>query len=175
MKKILFIGPPGSGKGTQAEILTKKGFLHISSGDLIRKSTDPRIIKYREVDYKKGKLLTDKLLYELVEKNIPKGDKKYVLDGVVRTISQAKHAKKMNWIDGVIYFFLDEKKATERILKRNEGRSDDNLISIKERFDEYRKKTEPVLEYLKKNFEFYEIDASKTIEEVNKNVEKILK
>ncbi len=175
MNKILLIGPPGSGKGTQAKLLKKYGFEHISSGKLIRDSNDPVIIKYREIEYLQGKLLSDKILFNLIEKNIPKNSKKYILDGAIRTLSQAKYAKKKSLIDLVFYFSVDERTAIKRILKRNEGRTDDNLISIKKRFDEYRKKTEPVLKYLKKNFEFYEIDASKKIKEIHKEVLEILK
>ena len=72
MAKLLFIGPPGSGKGTQAELLKKYNFVHVSSGDIIRNSVDPLIVKYREIEYPQGKLLSDNLLFELIEKNIPK-------------------------------------------------------------------------------------------------------
>ena len=71
MSKLLFIGPPGSGKGTQCKLLKKYGFTHLSSGDLIRSSTDPIIVKYREIDYPKGLLLSDGYLFKLLEKNLP--------------------------------------------------------------------------------------------------------
>ncbi len=174
MKKILFFGPPGSGKGTQAELLKKYKFEHISSGDLIRNSTEPVIINYKKREYPQGKLLSDKLLFYLIEKSLEKKYQKYILDGAIRTLPQAEYAKKKNLINFVFYFPLDEKTAIKRILKRNEGRTDDNLISIKKRFAEYKKKTKSALEYLRKNFEFYEIDASKRIEEIHKEVLKVL-
>ncbi len=178
MKKILFIGPPGSGKGTQAKILERNGFKTIGTGNLIRNSTDPKIIRYREVEYLEGKLLSDKLIFGLIEKEIlslPKNCEGYILDGAIRNVEQAKYAREKGIVNLILYFSVDENTAIERILKRNGGRSDDNLISVKKRFEEYKEKTEPSLKYLKKNFEFHKIDASKTIEEVNKKVLKILK
>ena len=174
MTKILFIGPPGSGKGTQAELLKKYKFSHLSSGDLIRNSNDPIIVKYRDIEYSKGKLLSDGLLFNLVEKNIPKKSSKYILDGFIRTLPQAEYAKRKDLVNFVFYFSVDEKTAIKRILSRNEGRADDNPSSIKKRFLEYREKTEPVLDYLRKNFEFYELDGSKSIKEVHKELLKIL-
>jgi len=135
---------------------------------------DPIIVRYREIEYPQGKLLSDNLLFDLIEKNLPKKNSKYVLDGVIRTLPQAEYAKKRNLVNLVLYFSLDEKNAIERILKRNENRADDNLISVKKRFLEYEEKTKPILGYLKKNFEFYEINASKTIEEIHKEVLDIL-
>ncbi|HIH52129.1 MAG TPA: nucleoside monophosphate kinase [Nanoarchaeota archaeon] len=174
MAKILFIGPPGSGKGTQAELLKKYKFSHLSSGDLIRNSNDPIIVKYRDLEYSKGKLLSDDLLFEIIEKNIPKKSSKYILDGFIRTLPQAEYAKRKDLVNLVFYFSVDEKTAIKRILSRNDGRTDDNPSSIKKRFLEYREKTEPVLDYLRKNFEFYELDGSKSIKEVHKELLKIL-
>ena len=174
MAKILFIGPPGSGKGTQAELLKKYKFSHLSSGDLIRNSNDPIIVKYRDLEYSKGKLLSDDLLFDLVEKNIPKKSSKYILDGFIRTLPQAEYAKRKDLVNLVFYFSVDEKTAIKIILSRNDGRTDDNPSSIKKRFLEYREKTEPVLDYLRKNFEFYEIDGSKSIKEVHEELLKIL-
>ncbi|MBS3084447.1 nucleoside monophosphate kinase [Candidatus Pacearchaeota archaeon] len=177
MKKLLFIGPPGSGKGTQAKLLEKYGFINLSSGDLIRKSSDSVIVKYKEIEYPRGKLLSDRLIFKLIKEGIsklPRGSTGYILDGFIRTLPQAEYAKKKNLAETALYFSIDEKKAVERILKRNEGRTDDNIISVKKRFDEYRKKTEPILNYLKENFKFYEIDAGKTIEEINGKVLGIL-
>ncbi len=178
MRKILIIGPPGSGKGTQAKLLGNYGIKQISTGDLIRASKDPKIVKYRNEDYNEGKLLPDDLIFGLIKDEIsklPKNSPGYILDGAVRTVPQAEYAHKNGLVKTVLYLNLNEKNATRRILSRGEGRSDDNTESVKKRFAEYKAKTEPELPYLKKNFDFYEVDASKTIEEVNKEVLKILK
>ncbi len=171
MRKLLFIGPPGSGKGTQAKFLKKYGFSIISTGELIRKSKNQKIKKYLEEDYAKGELLSDDLIFKLIKKEIsllPKSTKGYILDGAVRNLNQAIYSKKNNLIDEVIYFKLKKKIATKRILNRNEGRTDDNLEAIKERFSEYNKKTKPILKYLKKNFKFHKILANKSPKEISK-------
>jgi adenylate kinase len=177
MRKILIIGPPGSGKGTQAKLLEKYGIKQISTGDLIRASDDPKVIKYRRADYKEGKLLPDGLIFGLIKKEIsglPKKSAGYILDGAVRNLDQAKYVYENRLVNAVLYLNLDEKTATDRILAGNRGRTDDNTESIKKRFAEYKAKTEPELPYLKNHFNFYEIDAARTVDEVSKEVLKIL-
>lgn len=98
MRKLLFIGPPGSGKGTQAKFLKKYGFSIISTGELIRKSKNQKIKKYLEEDYAKGELLSDDLIFKLIKKEIsllPKSTKGYILDGAVRNLNQAIYSKKI--------------------------------------------------------------------------------
>jgi len=178
MKKILFMGYPGAGKGTQAKLLEKFGIYHISTGDVIRTSTDPRIIEYRNEGYKKGDLLSDDLLFEILKKSIsdlPKNAKGYVLDGAVRDLTQANYIKDHNLVDTVIIFTLSKETATKRLLNRNEGRTDDNLEAINHRFVVYKEKTKPILEFLKENFEYYEVDAEGAVEEINKETLKVLR
>ncbi len=165
---------PGSGKGTQAKLLEKYGLKQISTSELIKKSKDPVIIEYLEKDYPQGKLLSDELIFGLIEKEIPKYPEGYVFDGAVRTIPQAEYSVKKNIIDVVLFFSLEEEDAKKRCLKRKEGRTDDTPDGINKRFVEYYNKTKPVLEYLKKNLDFYEVDASPEIEKIHKEVLNIL-
>ena len=177
MKKILFMGYPGAGKGTQAKLLEELGIYHISTGDVIRASTDPRIVEYRETGYKKGDFLPDDLIFEIIKKaiaDLPKDTTGYTLDGAVRDLTQGKYVKDHNLVDSVIMFTLSKELATERLLSRNEGRTDDNPKSIAHRFEVYKEKTKPVLDFLKENFEYHEVDASPTVEEINKEVLKVL-
>jgi adenylate kinase len=178
MKKLLFIGPPGSGKGTQAKLLKKYKLIQLSTGDAIRKSKDKEIIKYRNEGYARGDLLSDKLIFKIIKKEIsrlPKSAKGYILDGAVRTLAQAEYVKKHNLVDEVVYYKLKKKTAIKRILARKEGRSDDTLEAAKHRFLEYKTKTKPVLKYLKKNFKFHKISAEKTPEEIHEETLKKLK
>lgn len=171
------MGMPGAGKGTQAELLIKYKIAHISTGDVIRKSRKKEIVEYRNHGYKRGDLLSDDLIFEIIKKEIsrlPKNSKGYILDGAVRTIEQAKYVKENNLIDEVIFYKLSKKTAVKRILNRNEGRSDDNPKAIEHRFLEYNKKTKPVLKYLKKNFKFHKISAEPTIEEIHKETRRLL-
>ncbi len=173
MEKILIIGYPGAGKGTQAKLLEKYNLHKISTGDVIRFSKDPRIIDYRNEGYKKGDLLPDDLIFEILKKEIyslPDSAKGYLLDGAVRTLPQAKYVKEHKMIEKVIYFDLSKKIATKRLLNRHEGRTDDNPKTIEHRFEEFKEKTKPVLDYLKENFEFYTINAESSIEEIHGEV-----
>ncbi len=176
MKKLLFLGMPGSGKGTQAKLLAEKGFKHISTGDVIReaiKSNNPEIEKYKEY-MAQGGLLPDEVIFDLIEKNVS-GEDKYILDGAVRTLPQAQFAKEKSLVDTVIFFTLNPEVAHKRLSDRNEGREDDRKEIITKRFREYEEKTKPIINFLKENFEFHEIDANPTIEEIHKKVLEILK
>ena len=171
------MGVPGSGKGTQANLLEKYGLIHTSTGDVIRNSPDPEMVKYREEGYKRGELLEDSLIFKIIKEEIAKLDentKGYILDGAVRTILQAKYVKENQLVDEIIFFDLEKDDAVQRILNRNEGRSDDNVASIERRFGEYKKKTEPIMDYLKKNFEFHSINAKPDVEEIHEEVKKVL-
>jgi adenylate kinase len=178
MKRILFMGMPGAGKGTQAELLKKKKIYHISTGDVIRKSRKKEIVYYRNHGYANGDLLSDELIFEIIQNQInklPKDAKGYILDGAVRTLEQAKYVKEKGMVDEVIFYRLRRKTATKRLLARHEGRTDDNPKAIKHRFEEYKKKTRPVLKFLKKNFKFHRISSEPSVEEIFEATKKALK
>ena len=177
MKKVLFMGIPGSGKGTQSHLLEEKGFVQISIGKLIRTSADPEIVRYREINYTKGELLPDTLILKIIQNEISTMPKKavgYILDGAARDLEQAKFLKENNLVEEVVFFDLPKGIAERRLLNRNEGRIDDNPETIQNRFNEYQKKTKPVLNYLKKNFTFHKINSEPTPEEIHEEVCKIL-
>jgi len=177
MIKLLFMGAPGSGKGTQAKFLKKYNLYQISPGEVIRKSKDKRIIKYRK-ESEKGELVPNRLIFEILKKeinNLPKKANGYILDGAVRTIEQAKYVKKYNLVNEVVFYKIKKKTAIKRILSRKDERNDDNPKIIKKRFFEYKNKTKPVLKFLRKNFPFYKISAEGTPKEINKETIKRLK
>ncbi len=182
MRKLLFIGMPGSGKGTQAEFLEKKGFRHISTGDLIRegwKNKDPLVMPYKE-SIEAGNFLPDSAVFPLVERATKKteGFKGYILDGAIRNLNQAKVFVQKGFFDEVFFFKLDEKTAIKRIgnraKKSKEKRKDDSLDVIKKRFDIYYSETRPILDFLKTKTKYHEIDASPSPEKIHKEVLKIL-
>lgn len=174
--KLLFFGMPGSGKGTQAKLLEEKGFLHISTGDLIRdafKENDPLISKYKET-INKGGFLPDELIFQLIEKSVL-NSQNYILDGAVRTIEQAKYTLEKNLVSKIVFFALTQEQAEKRLLNRNEGRADDNIGAIQKRFKEYYKKTLPIINFFKeKGLEVIEIDASPSVEIINSEILKKL-
>ena len=91
-KNILFLGAPGAGKGTQAELISKKfSFLHLSTGELLRKEIDMKSNLGKKVEsiINKGELVSDNFVLEIVKKNLSKDKKGYILDGFPRNLSQA--------------------------------------------------------------------------------------
>ncbi|MBT4377110.1 nucleoside monophosphate kinase [archaeon] len=175
MERILFMGMPGAGKGTQAALLKEKGFYILCTGDIIREGfqNNNSLLKPYQEHIDNGGYLQNEIIFQLIEQAIskfPEDAKGYILDGAVRTIEQAKFVKKHSLADKVIFFTLTEEQAEGRLLNRNQGRADDAPEAIKNRFIIYKEKTQPILDYLKENFEFYEVDASPTIGEIHKEV-----
>ncbi|MEK6900428.1 MAG: nucleoside monophosphate kinase [Nanoarchaeota archaeon] len=198
--KIALLGPPGSGKGTVSERLAEEFKLfHLSAGELLREevakgtSIGKEIQKYIE----KGRLVPAEFVVQLVKLEVA-DKKKYILDGFPRSLEQAKEIEDLK-LDAVIYLDLSERLVIERlsgrrldpitgktyhlkylpppkgIEKRLTRRKDDQPSVIKERFKEYHKETEPVIEYYKKKKILKPVDASGTPEEVYSLVKKALK
>jgi len=122
--RIIFIGAPGTGKGTQAQWITEKyNIPKISTGDILRNTTleNTELSKKIKKIINSGKLVDDNIVTQLMEKRIEKKDckKGFILDGFPRTIPQANSIKKTNIkIDVVISFILEEKLILKRILGR---------------------------------------------------------
>ncbi len=177
MSNVLIFGPPGVGKGTQADLISKKYKLtHLSSGDLLRAELKHgrHKVKIKEL-LDAGKLVPDDMITEMIEKAVVQGLKKggFLFDGYPRTLKQARSldkflkSKKVK-LDAVINLKLSEKDAEKRILKRGQtsGRSDDNKKIIKARFGIYRTQTVPLLEYYKKQKKIINIDGRPAVIDV---------
>ena len=157
--RLLIMGPPGVGKGTQAKIITNQmNIAHISTGDLLRyeimQSTDIGNLAKQYID--EGKLVPDSILLNMVSIRIsnPDCENGFLLDGFPRTINQAvKFDRIMNelnqTLDFVISLSADENELVERLVKRGLelGRSDDTPEIIKKRQKIYWEKTAPLLEF----------------------------
>ena len=183
---VIIFGPPGAGKGTQANNIVKKfNLFQISTGDLLRSEVKNKtnIGKHIEDIISKGDFATDEIVNELIKKNIFDDNKKnkLIFDGYPRSIRQAKDLDLMltetnQKIDFI--FFLNVKKDTiiKRIEKRKivEKRSDDNLDTILKRYDTYMETTKPVLDFYSQNPNFYEIDGDRKIDEISSKIEQIL-
>jgi len=170
---VIFVGPPGCGKGTQAEILCKKTHLkHVSTGDILRKSDDEEVKELM----KTGKLLPDDLVSKELEKFIQKNKKSagFVFDGYPRNLKQKTLLDKImsnNNLETINIFFLDvpEETLKERIKERGKtsGRADDNDPEVfKVRMGEYKDQTLPLIKSMKKLKNFLEISGKKDLEEV---------
>ena len=187
--KIVFFGPPGSGKGTQAKLLAKElNILHLSTGDILRDKLsdgDSLSIKLKEI-MSSGNLVSDDILNEIIANKLTSEDciDGFILDGYPRTILQSDFLLtffKGNslTLDIIINFKIDFKIVEERIMIRSnqELRSDDNIDVIKTRLDKYMEETHPVSQFFSENFNqnFFTIDASQEVSKIQKELMNIIK
>lgn len=183
----IIFGPPGSGKGTQGELIRDSlGTAHISTGDLLRAEAEAGTPLGREVKplLDAGHLVPDELIERVVEQRLrsPDAAKGALLDGYPRTVPQAQALDKAleaagRSIDFVIYLKVDPEKLTRRLLHRaaEQHRTDDKPESIAERLDEYQELTTPVLDYYReRGVPMLEIDGSGSIEEVHQRIAEAL-
>jgi adenylate kinase len=180
-KILVILGAPGSGKGTLSkEMVSKYGFNHISTGDLIRKSDDPEIKKIIDG----GNFLPDDMMIKMLRKELKKmnPESNIILDGFPRTIKQAKRLDSVLGRMGLglnhaLFLDLPDDIAKERIKGRakEEDRKDDASDEVVEkRFKEYHEKTFPLLDFYSKSRKLIKIDANKGKESVLKAVSKRL-
>ena len=154
MKKyLLFLGPPGAGKGTQAGLISQASkYLHLSTGELLRKEVDMKTnlgIQVKEI-INSGNLVKDELVLEIVRKNLLKKNKGWILDGYPRNTSQANSLNKVledinQSLEMVFYLDVNEEILVKRLLNR--GRTDDNEDTIRTRLNIYKETTEPLIEF----------------------------
>ena len=188
MINIIFFGPPGAGKGTQAKEISKYLNLpHLSTGDILRNKTNQKdnlAIKLKEV-MSSGKLVSDEILNQIVSEKLLSNSKKgFILDGYPRTIDQSvflnEFLKNNNLsLDFIFNIDLEFNLLQERILKRSieEGREDDNIEAIEIRYNAYTETTKKVSDYYKANNGqiFFEISGDQEIDQITSKIKKILK
>ncbi len=155
-KHILFLGPPGAGKGTQAALLSEfTSYLHLSTGELLRNEVDSKTdlgIKVKEI-INNGQLVSDEIVLKIVKKNLDKNNSGWILDGYPRNLSQADSLNNVlqelkQPLQAVFYLDTAEDILVERLLKR--GRKDDTENTIRTRLKIYKETTEPLIGYFKK-------------------------
>ena len=179
-KKLLFLGPPGAGKGTQAKLFCKKyGLIHLSTGDLLRDEVSSGSvlgIKASEI-MNKGELVSDELVLSIVEGRLVNIIEGWLLDGFPRNVNHANSLKnlleKINQpLEGVILIKVSDHYLIKRLVER--GRQDDNEQVITNRLKIYREKTSPLIDLYKKQGILEEIEGNADIDVVFSCIEKSL-
>jgi adenylate kinase len=157
--RIVFLGPPGSGKGTQARLVSQRlGVPAVSTGDMLRSAVQAGTPLGRQAAavMQRGQLVPDDLIAGLVRERIaaPDAPRGFILDGYPRTIAQAQDLEKLLAqggveLDAVVNFVVPEPTLVERLSGRAhaERRDDDRPETVKERLRVYRENTAPLVGY----------------------------
>ena len=190
--RLILLGPPGAGKGTQAQRLVEKhGIPQLSTGDMLRAAVQAETevgLKVKAV-MDAGELVSDAIVNAIVSERIDAEDcaNGFILDGYPRTLAQADavaemlSAKGIN-LDVVIELVVDDKQMVGRILKRADEaraagqpvRKDDNAEVYDERLREYYKKTAPLIGYYHAKGLLTGVDGMQSIDQVTADIEAIL-
>ncbi|MDJ0645418.1 MAG: adenylate kinase [Flavobacteriaceae bacterium] len=187
MTNIVLFGPPGAGKGTQAEILKKKyNLIHISTGDVfrfnIKNETELGMLAKSYMD--NGDLVPDKVTIDMLEAEVDKNPDAngFIFDGFPRTEDQAKAldtflAKKEEGINGMVALEVPEDLLVERLLERGKtsGRPDDqDEEKIRNRFNEYNTKTAVLQQYYEAQSKYYGVNGVGSIDTVTGRLSEVI-
>ena len=179
--RLLFLGPPGAGKGTQAaRLCDANGMSHLSTGDLLRSEVAAGTALGQEAEavMNRGELVSDALVLAIVESQL-KGlsSEGWLLDGFPRTVPQADALEPLldelkQPIEAVVLLELDDAVLIERLLAR--GRADDNEAVIRNRLEVYREKTSPLISFYRDKGLLVSVEANGSVEEITQRITKVL-
>ena len=186
--RIVLLGPPGAGKGTQAkELVTKYGIVQLSTGDMLRAAVaagTPIGLKTKDI-MARGALVPDEVVVAIVSDRIDEADAKqgFILDGFPRTVPQAEAldrmlAEKGLLLDAVLEIKVDPEILVQRIASRVEQmklrgealRADDNPEVLKQRLAAYEAQTAPLVDYYRGKGALRSVDGMKSIPEVTADI-----
>ncbi len=190
--RLILLGPPGAGKGTQAQrLVDKHGIPQLSTGDMLRAAVkaETEVGKKAKAVMDAGELVSDAIVNAIVSERIDQADcaRGFILDGYPRTLAQADAVEAMLEgkglkLDVVIELVVDDKALVGRIVKRAEEaqaagqpvRKDDNPVVFEERLREYYKKTAPLIGYYHAKGLLVGVDGMASIDDVTTQIEALL-
>ncbi|MFO7292691.1 MAG: adenylate kinase [Acidimicrobiia bacterium] len=174
--KLLFIGPPGAGKGTQAgRVADRLGIPHISTGDMFRHhvAAGTELGKQVKAIMEAGDYVPDSITVAMLKERIAEDDAAggFILDGFPRTIAQVEALDELigeDGLDKVVLFRVDNDVLVERMLAR--GRADDNEETIRNRLNVYEEQTAPLIDLYRERGVLVEVDGVGEIDEITERV-----
>ena len=187
MLNLVLFGPPGAGKGTQAEYLIKSfGLTHLSTGDLLRSeiAKGTKLGKEAKSYMDKGELVPDSVVIGMIENKLEseKDTNGFIFDGFPRTVEQAKALDavlnaKGTPVSAMLSLEVEKQELIDRLLSRGKesGRADDQDVSVIEnRINVYNEKTAPLIEYYKEQDKHFGINGMGTIEEIAERLKAVV-
>jgi len=173
--RLIFLGAPGAGKGTQAETLAHhRNIPHISTGDILRQAMQKQTpLGVKAQDYvSRGELVPDQLVNELVKERLdePDTEQGWILDGFPRKVSQASFLDKLlqekhnHQVVRVVNLEVPDDILMARLLAR--GRADDNEEVIRRRLEVYREQTAPLIDFYRDRQQLISVNGDQSLDEV---------
>ena len=177
MKRVIaLLGPPGAGKDTQCNLISKRYKTKtVSPGNILRKEIKKKTKLGKKIKemMRNGDLVPDHIIKSIIDKEIKKSKSPVVLDGSPRDLAQAKVLKDVSM---VLFLRCTKKEAVKRLLKRakTENRPDDTKEVIEHRWNVYKKETKPLMSFYKKKKMLKEVNANPSIQKVFRQITPII-
>lgn len=191
--RLILLGPPGAGKGTQScRLMAEFGIPQLSTGDMLRAAVKAQSVVGRQAQaiMSEGRLVSDEIVIKLIEDRIEESDAAsgFILDGFPRTVAQAQSlgdmlARKGMSLDAVIELRVDEQALLRRMEQRvadtrasgGQVRDDDNADAFRQRLETYRLQTAPVSSYYQTIGELHVVDGMASIDAVTASIDSFLR
>jgi adenylate kinase len=179
-RRVIFLGPPGAGKGTQAEKLAQLlGLPRISTGDMLREhvARDTEVGRTAAPFLERGELVPDQVLLAMIKERIalPDAARGYILDGFPRTLPQAEGLEQLTagTADAVVF---NMEVPRDELLRRlsGRGRDDDKFAAVARRLHEYDERTKPLIDFYHGRVRYHHIDGNRQMDVVARELKSLV-